>query len=191
MVGQVCITKSKIKSNDMDKAMKCGEERKNKENNKYLQQVIDVNKEKERVKKEKMRMEREAQKAEVRDTVEKMFLSSGRTIEEAHAYIEENNMYSITNIRLVCTLAILKRVGLDRFMFFNVPDFITQKHSLYDLDRAVKSIDEEVSNIKTLYEAIENTESKEATSVFNYRITKMYQEYLEELNRKSEELTLR
>lgn len=191
MVGQVCITKSKIKSNDMDKAMKCGEERKNKENNKYLQQVIDVNKEKERVKKEKMRMEREAQKAEVRDTVEKMFLSSGRTIEEAHAYIEENNMYSITNIRLVCTLAILKRVGLDRFMFFNVPDFITQKHSLYDLDRAVKSIDGEVSNIKTLYESIENTESKEATSVFNYRITKMYQEYLEELNSKNEELTLR
>ena len=136
-------------------------------------------------------MEREAQKAEIRDTVEKMFLSSGRTIEEAHAYIEENNMYSITNIRLVCTLAILKRVELDRFMFFNVPDFITQKHSLYDLDRAVKSIGGDVSNIKVLYDALENTESKEATSVFNYRITKMYQEYIDELNTRSENLTLR
>ena len=191
MIGHVCVTRSKIKSNDMDRAMKCGDERKNKTNNKYLQQVIDINKENERLRKEKMKMEREAQKAEIRDTVEKMFLSSGRTIEEAHAYIEENNMYSITNIRLVCTLAILKRVELDRFMFFNVPDFITQKHSLYDLDRAVKSIDGDVSNIKVLYDALENTESKEATSVFNYRITKMYQEYIDELNTRSENLTLR
>ena len=191
MIGHRWITKSKIKLNDMDRAMKCGKERKNKENNKYLQHVIDINKEKERIQKEKMRIERESQKAEVRDTVVKMFLNSGYTIDEALLYIEKNNMYSITNLRLVCTLAILKRVELDRFMFFNVPDFITQKHSLYDLDRAVKSIDGEVSNIKTLYEAIESIESKEATSVFNYRITKMYQEYLEELNRKNEELTLR
>ena len=180
MIGYVCVTRSKIKSNDMDRAMKCREERKNKTNNKYLQQVIDINKENERLRKEKMKMEREAQKAEIRDTVEKMFLSSGRTIEEAHAYI-----------RLVCTLAILKRVELDRFMFFNVPDFITQKHSLYDLDRAIKSIDGDVSNIKVLYDALENTESKEATSVFNYRITKMYQEYIDELNTRSEKLTLR
>ena len=37
----------------------------------------------------------------------------------------------------------------------------------------------------------ENTESKEATSVFNYRITKMYHEYIDELNTRSEKLTLR